>query len=89
MSESYFYWKPKSNLGEVSSGSVEDAVGVSGYLDAEPYVVPSGYMTIIDGKRVEISGAVGDLVYMGVNPEDYPMTEDKRQRRTSHLTKPM
>jgi len=88
MSESYFYFKPKGLVvGAVSSGEVEEAVGVSGYLDAEPFVVPSGYTIIHDGKRVEVSGAVGDVVYMGVRPDDYPQNESDRQRRAGYLTR--
>ena len=87
MSESYFYWKPVSKLGEQAAGESPDAVGVSGYLDAETYIVPSGYTQIFDGKRVVVSGAFGDEVHMGVKPGEYPDTESERQKRAGYLSR--
>ena len=87
MSQSYFTWKPKSDLGEPTFGESVDAVGVSGYLDAEAWLVPSGYTQIFDGKRVVLSGFEGSEVYMGVKPGEYPDNEMDRQRRAGFLAR--
>ena len=82
MSESYHTWKPKSELGEQVSGSSPDAVAVSGFIDAEAFIVPSGYTLIFDGKRQVMSGFEGAESYHGVKPGDYPDNENDRQKRT-------
>jgi len=87
MSQSYFTWRPSSELGEPTFGESVDAVGVSGYIDADPFVVPSGYTQIFDGKRVVLSGFEGAESYHGVKPGDYPDTESERQRRAGYLTR--
>lgn len=81
-----YYLKPEK-LGTVASGSVESLVAITGATDAEPFIVPSGYTILIDGKRVTLSGFEGAEVYLGVQPGDYPSNESERQRRAGYLTR--
>lgn len=53
-----------------------------GGIIPEPVVLGNSY-PIIDGKVVEVTATSGSLEYLIVHPEDFPNTEDQRQRRKS------